>query len=351
MSDGVLLLILTLTLFGIGVLRACASSPTWEQTSRPAGHPPPGRKSPRGVGVGRPFLPLRYCVPLLALFCVAGLAYGGHWWYQTLGRIHETHTVDAYRFTITSTRDPEWADYGESGEDIAITIYQGDKLIAKRLHIGSIADSTTPPTFTARRIPNGRSSSSPATTARRQSCSPTTRQRENRVRGAKASRIRSTTSDASTSELVSAPLSATLATTSATSTISESALPVVTRTTSPAGSRDLLHALVRAVRPAVVDERRPVARRRTQPLRPEDRRGVEHRVPLRPGVDRRLVVALRLAAGPRLARRDHLQPGDLRRVAVELPADQARDRVALLHARCPRRSSGPASCRPSRPSR
>src|SRR5262245_55559616 len=63
--------------------------------------------------------------------------------------------------------------------------------------------------------------------------------------------------------------------------------------------RDLLDALVGAVRPAVVRERRHVPRRRRQPLRPEDGRGVEDDVPLGPGVDRRGVVRLAAAAGPR----------------------------------------------------
>ena len=107
-------------------------------------------------GINRPVCrrALRCVLPGLALLCVAGLVCGGVRWYQTLGRIHETHTVDEYRFRITSERDPEEADAGECGEDISISIDHRGKVIVKRLHIGSITDDAIPPTLTVRRLPN-----------------------------------------------------------------------------------------------------------------------------------------------------------------------------------------------------
>jgi hypothetical protein len=154
MSDDVLLLILTTTMLGIGVLRAWRVLANMEAALTIGWSAPDGVEVAARCGVGSPFLRPRYCVPPLALLCAAGLAYGGHWWYQTLGRIHETHTVDEYGFTFTSERDPEYAEEGYSGENIAITIRHKGKVIAKRLHIGSIADRTPPPTFTVRRLPN-----------------------------------------------------------------------------------------------------------------------------------------------------------------------------------------------------
>src|SRR5690606_13825553 len=75
-----------------------------------------------------------------------------------------------------------------------------------------------------------------------------------------------------------------------------------------------------------------VARRRAQALRPEDRRGVEDEVPLRPRIDRGGPL-LRLASfAPGCAAGDHFQPVNVRRVAVVLPTDEPRNAVSLLHA-------------------
>lgn len=95
-----------------------------------------------------------YVLPVFALLSVASLGYGGHQWCRTLGRIHETHTADEYSFTFTSERDPAYADEGYSGEDIAVTIRHEGKVIAKRIHIGSIGDRSIPPAFTVRRLPH-----------------------------------------------------------------------------------------------------------------------------------------------------------------------------------------------------
>ena len=97
---------------------------------------------------------LRLVLPALGLLCVAGLAYGAHCWYQRLGRIHETHTVEEYRFQITSLRDPEFADDGEVGEDVHISVLHRGTPVVDSLYIGGLWDKATPPTFSVRRLPN-----------------------------------------------------------------------------------------------------------------------------------------------------------------------------------------------------
>ena len=105
---------------------------------------------------------------------------------------------------------------------------------------------------------------------------------------------------------------------------------------------DLLDSLVGPVGARPVRPGQRVPRRRRQALGPEDRRGVEHEIPLRARVDRRGPVLGRLRLPPRpCPRRRPRRPGIFGRVAVVLPADQAGDAVAPS-CRCPRRSSGRA---------
>jgi hypothetical protein len=82
-----------------------------------------------------------------------GLAYGAIHLYRTHGRIHETHTVDEYRFRITSERDPDFADAGEVGEDVHVSVsYRGTRVVDS-LYIGGLCDEAIPPTFSVRSLP------------------------------------------------------------------------------------------------------------------------------------------------------------------------------------------------------
>jgi hypothetical protein len=96
----------------------------------------------------------RRLLVLGALLCLGGLACGGIRWYQTLGRIHETHAVDDYRFRITSELDPECDDITELAEDVSISVSHRGKVLAKQISIGSIDEVTRPPTFSVCRLPN-----------------------------------------------------------------------------------------------------------------------------------------------------------------------------------------------------
>jgi hypothetical protein len=107
-------------------------------------HPLPRRRALRWV-----------VLPGLALLCVAGLVCGGVRWYQTRGSVHQTHTVDEYRFELTSERDPGW-ERAESyvRDEVFIAIYKNGERIQEPKWFGYIIDPRGTITFRAQRLPN-----------------------------------------------------------------------------------------------------------------------------------------------------------------------------------------------------
>ena len=95
--------------------------------------------------------------------------------------------------------------------------------------------------------------------------------------------------------------------------------------------RDHLHALIGPMGPRPMRPGQRVTRRRGEPLRPENGRCVEDKVPLRARVYRGGPLLRGLAADPGRSGRHDLEARHLRRVAVVLPADQSRNPVAVLH--------------------
>ena len=93
---------------------------------------------------------------------------------------------------------------------------------------------------------------------------------------------------------------------------------------------DLLHSVVGSVRPAEMRPRQSVARRISERLSPPDCRGVEHEVILRAGIDRRRPLLGIYAALPGCAASNDLQSGDIRGVAMVLPANKAGTRVTVF---------------------
>ena len=102
----------------------------------------------RGLLTGRRLAAVVACALAAALVC------GGVRWYQTLGRIHETHTVEEYRFRITSERDPDCDDITEMADYVSISVSHGGQVVAERTFIGYVDEHMPAPTFTARRLPN-----------------------------------------------------------------------------------------------------------------------------------------------------------------------------------------------------
>src|SRR5687767_6677452 len=77
-----------------------------------------------------------------------------------------------------------------------------------------------------------------------------------------------------------------------------------------------------------------ITRWRTQSNRPPNSGRVEDVVALRPGVNRGGVLhPLRSAATEYRSFGQNFEPGNIRRFAVVFPADQARNRISVLHAR------------------
>ena len=112
------------------------------------------KKLATAISLFQPLVTRRRFAALGACALVAGLVCGGQYRYRMQGRIDESHRIEGYLFEITSEREPDWADLGECGEDISISIYHHGKRIAKRIHMGSITDDAVAPSFTVHRLPD-----------------------------------------------------------------------------------------------------------------------------------------------------------------------------------------------------
>lgn len=151
MSDAALLLVLTLAMLSAGVLRAVRCSFPSSPSVLPTGSSEPPRSevvTRRGIGAAV----LRASIPVLALFCTAGLVCGGIRRY--FGKIHETLTIGEYRFKITSERESEYADCSWPGDDIFMSISHQGQLLAERIHFGFVSEYDPAPTFTVLQLPN-----------------------------------------------------------------------------------------------------------------------------------------------------------------------------------------------------
>jgi hypothetical protein len=156
MSDEVVFLAFLVTMFSLATFRAIwwyrpDTGPVPHTHWNDSASPKIVRWHWSDVAFGPRRVLIRYGLPVFALFCVAGLTYGGYHWYRILG---STHVVDEYRFKITPERDSEYADISFPGDDILISIYHRGNLIATRIHIGYISEDADSPTFTVRRLPN-----------------------------------------------------------------------------------------------------------------------------------------------------------------------------------------------------
>src|SRR5262249_42042738 len=91
-----------------------------------------------------------------------------------------------------------------------------------------------------------------------------------------------------------------------------------------------LHPRVGTLRLRPVSRGMLITRRGAEAVGPPDRRGVEHNISLRAGINRRRRCALGATAGP-FALGGDLQARNVGGVAMPFPADQARNAVAVLH--------------------
>lgn len=155
MSDTAVLFALATAMLGAGTLRAVLCHKgilTYELRPRPPETPEAAQRRVRREKLASRRVATALVAVLIAT-CAGLLAAGGVRWRQTFGRIDEAHTIGDYRVSITSERDPEWADLGENGEYIYVSVSHNGRSVTERVHVGAISDDSPPLTFNVRPLP------------------------------------------------------------------------------------------------------------------------------------------------------------------------------------------------------